>query len=150
MTEHSWETTRPFLRLVLPHVKTFKLEKEGQYSVSLFFSHYNKWRKSVPWVNPLRNAFPLCFIYLTSLHLAVCPCATRMCTGTLNEGLSWKITKVSHLEGLFSLERNPGQWFVCTAFQRPPAQTWWRVTSEIRKQRERDKREWVPEHLYSE
>lgn len=36
---------------------------------------------------------------------------------------------VSHLEGLFSSEKNPDQWSVCTASQRPPAQTWWRLMS---------------------
>lgn len=50
---------------------------------------------------------------------------------------SLKITKVSHLEGLFSSERNPGLWFVCTASQRTPVQTWWRVMSETERQKER-------------
>lgn len=54
--------------------------------------------------------------------------------------------KVSHLEGLFSSERNPGQWFVCTASQRPPVQTWWRVMSETGRQSERHG-DRVPEHL---
>ncbi len=43
---------------------------------------------------------------------------------------SRKTMKVSHLEGLFFSERNPGRWFVCTASQRPPVRTSWRVMSE--------------------
>lgn len=78
---------------------------------------------------------PVFYLSNKSAFCRLSVCNAHVCTESLNEGLSWKITKVSHLEGLFSLERNPGQWFVCTASQRPPAQTWWRVTSETRRQK---------------
>lgn len=59
---------------------------------------------------------------------------------------SQNITKASHLEGLFSLKRNPGQLFVCTVSRMPPAQTWWRVTSKT-ETKGRAYRAWEPEHL---
>lgn len=76
------------------------------------------------------NTYVQNLLTLKILRVPIRACATHACMRLKKSKYSQKIKKMSHLEGLFSSERNPGRWFVCTASQKPPVQTWWRVMSE--------------------